>query len=635
MEDLTGKKLGPYEITGPLGEGGMAAVYKAYQAGMDRNVAIKVLPQNFAKDPQFAGRFQQEARVIAKLIHPHILPIHDYGEAEGYTYLVMPLINSGTLASLMQGKPLPLPRVRKLISQLGDALDYAHSQGLVHRDIKPSNVLVDERGNCLLTDFGIAKLLQGGGEKFTATGSLVGTPAYMSPEQGRGDKIDARTDIYAVGVILYEMVTGRVPFEAETPVAVVLKHIQTELPPVRSLNPEVPEAVEAVIAKALAKDPADRFATAGEMVQALQAAIPDILDSGTWPGTAKTPSQPNLAAPTQPAKPSTITLTVPSALTRVPRRAWLATIGVLVLLVILGGVARNTRIRRATAMQTAEAIVLLTQNAPTATSAATRLPTEVPATSSPTETPLPTVRPTLEPGAVAEASTDGMVMVFIPAGPFIMGSNDRDPSAQSNEKPQVTVTLKDYWIDETEVTNAQYAECVHNGLCTETKSRHFDNEAYADHPVVGVDWFQAGTYCKWAGRRLPTEAEWEKAARGPDGLIWPWGNQEPDDTRANFTGKDTQPVGSYPDGAGRAFGVLDMAGNVWEWTSAWYLSDYYKTMPLDNPPGPTDGPANLRVLRGGSWGTTPVSIRAANRSRNAPTAQADTIGFRCAADSVP
>ncbi|MEK7326880.1 MAG: bifunctional serine/threonine-protein kinase/ABC transporter substrate-binding protein, partial [Chloroflexota bacterium] len=288
MEDLTGKQLGQYRVVAPLGEGGMAAVYKAYQPGMDRYVALKILPQHFAKDPLFVGRFQQEAKVLAKLQHLHILPVFDYGEAEGYTYIVMPFVESGTLTDLLKGQPLPLKQIRALVSQIGDALDYAHSLGLVHRDVKPSNVLIDARGNCLLTDFGIAKIVEGTA-KFTGTGGIIGTPAYMSPEQGRGDKVDARTDVYALGVMLYEMVTGRVPFDAETPIAIVFKHIQDPLPPPSTLNPDIPDALERVILKALAKDPNDRFAATGEMVQALQAALPDV-------------TQPAIPAPTVPEK---------------------------------------------------------------------------------------------------------------------------------------------------------------------------------------------------------------------------------------------------------------------------------------------------------------------------------------------
>jgi serine/threonine protein kinase len=295
-------QFGAYRIVEPLGEGGMATVFKAYQANMERHVAIKVLPRQLAADPQFQGRFQQEALVVAKLQHPHILPVFDFGESDGCAYLVMPLVESGSLKGLLQGRPLPLGQVRDLISQVGDALDYAHSRGLVHRDIKPGNVLLDGRGNCLLADFGIAKIIEATAH-FTATGGTVGTPAYMSPEQGRGDAVDARTDVYALGVVLYEMVTGQVPFEAETPVAVIFKHIEEPLPKPRALNPSLPEAVERVIVKALAKDPQERYASAGEMVRALQAAIPT--DRGELASRVK-PSVPPTTMP--PARQSSLVL---------------------------------------------------------------------------------------------------------------------------------------------------------------------------------------------------------------------------------------------------------------------------------------------------------------------------------------
>jgi serine/threonine protein kinase len=274
MEDLTGKQLGSYRVVAPLGEGGMAAVYKAYQAGMDRYVALKILPRYFASDPQFVGRFEQEAKVLARLLHPHILPVHDYGEADGYTYIVMPFVDSGTLADLLQGDPLSLAQVRRIITQVGDALDYAHSQGVIHRDVKPSNVLIDQRGNCLLTDFGIAKMVEGT-VHFTRTGGVVGTPTYMSPEQIMGEELDGRSDIYSLGIVLYEMATGRPPYRAETPPAIFVKHLHDPLPTPRSLNPSLPEAVERVILKSLAKRPEDRYKTAGDMVQVLRAVIPD------------------------------------------------------------------------------------------------------------------------------------------------------------------------------------------------------------------------------------------------------------------------------------------------------------------------------------------------------------------------
>lgn len=286
MENLIGKQFGSYQIVALVGGGGMATVYKGYQPEMDRYVAIKVLAKELAKSEEFVNRFEREAKILAKLQHPHILPVFDYGRADGYSYIVMPLIETGTLTELLKGQALSMSEINRIIGQVGDALDYAHSQGLVHRDIKPSNVLIDSRGNCLLADFGIARLFEAT-SKLTNTGGIIGTPTYISPEQGQGLSVDNRSDIYSLGVMLYEMATGRVPFSAETAIAIVFKHIQEPLPKPRTLNPLLSIGVEQVILKALAKRPNDRFATAGQMVQALnqaiswggQMAVPTILDS--------------------------------------------------------------------------------------------------------------------------------------------------------------------------------------------------------------------------------------------------------------------------------------------------------------------------------------------------------------------
>jgi ligand-binding sensor domain-containing protein len=273
MTELIGQTLGPYRIVEQIGMGGMATVYKAYQASMDRYVAVKVLPRQFAEDPSFLGRFEQEARTIAKLEHPHILPVHDYGQQEATTYLVMRFIGAGTLKELMVERgPLDLDEALRIMEQVGSALGYAHSQGVIHRDIKPSNVLVDPRDDCFLTDFGIARLVEGTTE-FTATGRIVGTPAYMAPEQGMGEKADERSDIYALGIILYQMATGKVPYEAETPLAVLMKHATAPLPLPRQIRPELPESVERVILKALSKSSVDRFQRAEDMVAALRQAV--------------------------------------------------------------------------------------------------------------------------------------------------------------------------------------------------------------------------------------------------------------------------------------------------------------------------------------------------------------------------
>ena len=246
----------------------MASVYKAYQPAVDRYVALKVLPSHLAQDPEFLARFEQEAKVLAKLQHPHILPVHDFGESDGFTYIVMPFIKTGTLAATLTGQPLGFDQIKRVVTQVGDALDCAHAQGLVHRDVKPSNILLDERGNCLLADFGIAKILEGA-DTLTATGGLIGTPKYMSPEQGMGKPIDGRSDVYSLGVVLYEMATGQVPFEAETPLAVVVKHIRDPLPVPSQVNPDIPESLQRMIFRAMHKAPSERFATAGAMVEAM------------------------------------------------------------------------------------------------------------------------------------------------------------------------------------------------------------------------------------------------------------------------------------------------------------------------------------------------------------------------------
>jgi serine/threonine protein kinase len=272
VEDLSGKQFGSYQIVAPLGEGGMAAVYKASQPAMERFVALKVLPRHMSASDEFVARFRREARLLAQLQHPHILPVFDYGESEGYPYIVMPFIVSGTLADILRDQRLSLSEVRRIISQIGDALSYAHAHGMIHRDIKPSNILIDERGNCLLTDFGLARMAEAA-DKLTTSGAVMGTPAYMSPEQGTGSATDQRSDIYSLGIILYEMLTGRVPYTAETPIAVVFKHVQDPLPSARKFNPSLPEGLELVLLKSLAKNPEDRYQTADAFVQAVQQVI--------------------------------------------------------------------------------------------------------------------------------------------------------------------------------------------------------------------------------------------------------------------------------------------------------------------------------------------------------------------------
>jgi len=268
MREAIGRTLGPYRIVAQLGAGGMAIVYKAYQPAMDRYVALKIPSSSLLEDAAFRARFQREARTIAQLEHPHILPVHDFGEDDGIPYLVMRYVDGGTLRDLASRGLLPLERSIQLIAEVADALAYAHTKGFIHRDVKPANVLLDRDGTALLTDFGIAKMVE---QTMALTGSVaMGTPYYMSPEQVSDKPVDARTDVYALGVMLYELLTGRRPFEGETPLAVALKHVTDQLPPPRQVSPSLPEDAERIILKAMAKDPADRYQTASDLARDLR-----------------------------------------------------------------------------------------------------------------------------------------------------------------------------------------------------------------------------------------------------------------------------------------------------------------------------------------------------------------------------
>src|SRR5262245_24493206 len=238
MSDFAGKTLGPYRLETPLGRGGMATVYKAFQTSVRRYVAVKVMASDIANDPGFVERFQREAEVIASLEHPHILPIIDYGTDQNVHYLVMRYIEGGSLEDRMRRKSLTLEECSRLLGQMASALDYAHLRGVIHRDLQPNYVLLDTSENAYLTDFGIARLMQGE-SKLTATGAVMGTPAYMSPEQGMGRPVDARSDLYTLGVVLYEMVLNRLPFAAETPAALIFKHVYEMPPPAQQLAPNL------------------------------------------------------------------------------------------------------------------------------------------------------------------------------------------------------------------------------------------------------------------------------------------------------------------------------------------------------------------------------------------------------------
>ena len=281
---LIGQSIGKYKIVESLGRGGMAEVYRAYQSNLDRDVAIKIMHSFLADEENFLTRFQREAKSMASLNHNNIVGVYDFDVQDGIYYIVMEYVSGGTLKERLESlarsnEKMPLSESVRLVLEVADALAYAHSRSMVHRDIKPGNIMVDEEGHAVLTDFGIAKILSG--PSFTATGAMIGTPAYMSPEQGLGQAGDERSDLYALGVLFYQMSTGQLPYDADTPLAVILKHVNEPIPEPQVRNEELPAELSAVIVKAMAKDPAKRYQSAAEFAMALQNAAATLdLDIG-------------------------------------------------------------------------------------------------------------------------------------------------------------------------------------------------------------------------------------------------------------------------------------------------------------------------------------------------------------------
>jgi serine/threonine-protein kinase len=641
--------IGRYEIERELGEGGMATVYLAHDPMMGRQVVIKVILREFTRDPQFRARFLREAKVIAGLEHDSIVPVHDFGEHEGQPYIVMRHMPGGSLQDRAPYTQLTLPEVARLIERIADALDYVHSKGVVHRDLKPANILFDERGKAYLSDFGIAKLSEAS-TNLTGTG-IIGTPAYMSPEQARATQdLDRRSDVYSLGVIIFQLLTGEMPFTARDAIGLLLAHVNEPIPDIRKVRADLPNESSALIKRALAKKPDDRYQTTGELAQELSKLATKPSGKPRFDPFPKPTDKPKTPTP----KPVTPTLGAddgdrPRRSLRPPRSAvWLIPallVSACAVSLLLAAIIAVPNLLTTLANRTPAAtdVAALTPNLLTQPATANNPTTTQPPTRTHTHTPAPTLTPTLTPvptlgiGSTQVSQKDGMVLVFVPEGEFTMGSN----GGYSDERPVHTVTLDAFWIDKTEVTNAMYALCVNEGVCqppyndrSYTRDTYFGDPQFDNYPVIFVDWNYATTYCTWAGRRLPTEAEWEKAARGIDGRIYPWGNTEPDAKLLNFKGNigDTTEVGSYPNGAS-PYGALDMAGNVWEWVDDWYGENYYRNSPSENPQGPSSG--NYRVLRGGSWHDGANYVRSAYRDGNYFDYANSSYGFRCSLSTFP
>ena len=648
--------LGKYELQEQIGYGAFGTVYRAIDTVLTREVAIKVLHPQLTVEPGFLERFQNEARLAAALHSPNIMTVYDLGEAGGRIYIAMEYLSGGSLKErLEQSGPIPFPQAIQILQQLCAGLTAAHEQGLIHRDIKPANILFDNRGNAVIADFGLARAVQLSSVSTASSSGAVGTPAYRPPELWLGKPpVSMASDVYALGCVFSEMLTGKVLFGGQTTEEILTRHLISGPDFPQQYPPDVPVVMRDVIQKAVSKDQALRFRSATEFLEAVLAAA-----GGKQPIQKLTKKKKTRS--------SVVLLGLAAVLLIGSRAFWLynrqsaAEIPQALITLALKQTAfaheqetvSAEMVRTATAeaieqmaAQT-EAALSVTQEAfqaaynqaqtavywtKTPTPTLTNTPTAT-FTSTLTHTPIATFTPTitLTPkfgiGSTRIRKNDGMTICYVPAGQFIMGSED----GATDESPVHTVNLDAFWIDQTEVTNGQYERCVSAGECTEpmissssTRNSYYGSDQYRNYPVIYVGWNQAAAYCTWAGGRLPTEAEWEKAARGTDGRTYPWGDSI-DENYANYNGTagDTSEIGSYPAGAS-PYNVLDMAGNVWEWGSDWYDDDYYSHSPTRNPDGYD------RVLRGGSWFDSDSSTRSANRYRYNPEGRDDGIGFRCA-----
>ena len=685
------KRIGKYEIVEEIGRGGFAVVYKARDTSLDRIVALKVLHPQHTIDPKFVQRFRQEAQTAARLHHPHIVTIHEVGEEAGQHYIAMAFLPGRTLDKVVDGKPLPTDRAISIIGQVADALDAIHEQGLVHRDVKPGNVMVDEAGQATLLDFGIVRAAEG--TRLTTTMTTLGTPEYMAPEQAEIAEgtagIDWRADVYALGVVAYETLVGQPPFTGRSPTAILHKHVYEQPPAPRTLNPDLPQEIEPVLLKALAKGREERFQRAGDFAAELRRAY--VAESQIREREAQLAplyEQMQAAAAEEHwgevlalgGRIQALDSTYRDVAERMeqarrelrrarrgPLPAWvwsvggLAILGVLVLMVAVVSRWDGWAAPRPTATLTiAPSDTPTTEpssTTPAPTPTRTLTPTPVTPTATPTEPPLSA--PVLTPGATQVRPADGMVMVYVPAGEFEMGSTE----GRDDERPVHTVALDAFEIDQTEVTNAQFAAFLNvqgnqeeggatwlaledeDCLVEQVDGEFRPKSGYANHPVIKVSWYGAAAYCEWAGARLPTEAEWEYAARGPENRVFPWGHDF-DGTKVNYCDANceegwadeafddgyvlTAPVGSFPTGASWC-GALDLAGNVWEWVADWYGGDYYERSPTQNPLGPEEG--DIKVLRGCSWYSYPDILRSASRYGYHPVIGDDNVGFRCARGS--
>lgn len=653
--------LNQFRVDQYIASGGMSSVFRVWDLKRNVYLAMKVLSTDLAEDPSMLKRFRREARAMQKLVHPNIVPFYGLYDTEDFYFLLESFVDGPNLKDILKQSPnktLSLQDTLIFIKAICAALGYAHTNGVVHCDIKPGNVMVDRGGNIYLADFGIARHA----DSSTTTMAGAGTAAYMAPEQIKGEPVTPETDIYALGIMVFEMLAGRRPFigdqidsdsKSDT-LAERLRfaHLNVTPPRLQELRPDLPVSISGVLQKALNKEPGERFLTTMGFMNALCQAAGVELDSINSRIDIQTISPEAIRTiPTYMPPPDEIQERKPSDFRQTIKRYFWIPAGIIflsALVFIIPGLIGGSGGKKALVPTTISPLA-------TAIPVDTSTPTIVPSptiTMTPTNTPTPTPFPY----ETQTNSVDGATMVLIPAGEFMMGASQGESpfGFWGAEAPRHRVFLDTFFMYKTEVTNQMYALCVAARACpkpeqtsTDRYTNYYTDPYYANYPVVNVTWTAAQSYCVWAKGRLPTEAEWEKAARGDDQRMLPWGNVPPGNNRANYCDvncadnqyydpskddgySETSPVGNYPEGASY-YGLLDMAGNVWEWTHDWFNAGYYQSSPERNPPGPAGG--TTRVARGGSWYNPIDGLQTVARNYFQPIRAYSTLGFRCAVDS--
>lgn len=634
---------GRYRLDSLIGRGGMGAVYSATRLLIGDEVAIKILHTDQTGDANAAERFRREARAAARLKHPNAVSIYDFGvSSEGLQFLVMELVEGRSLREVTKTQgPLDAALVADIASQICAALDEAHRQHIVHRDIKPDNIIVNFTPSGLrvkVLDFGIAKLRDETTSHLTQTGSVMGTPHYMSPEQCLGEELDSRADIYSVGIVVYELLCGRVPFSSPISTAVIVQHVNQQPPSLLGINPTIPAEIEAIVFRALEKSRFDRPATAGAFAQnLLNAARRPAVHLAVGPVGLQTrvmSPQPNLGVDEQTIErkaTDVYPVQMPETLYMASPQLGVPSLGSGARRTATNNVSDTLRLKRFKTLKYGSAGLaailvasvlgfLIWRQAQDNTPKNENTPSTTPSPSGePTAAPPDNVKTT--PSGNSSPTPKGMVAVK--GERFMMGSSEGD----SDSQPPHVVVVKTFYLDVNEVTCQDYKRFIDETGHPAPKTWINDNypTGAAQLPVTSVSWEDAVAYAEWNKKRLPTEEEWELAARGSAGLLYPWGNSwQAGCANADEEGqarKRLAAVGSH--NCVSPFGAKDLIGNAWEWTA----SDW-----VPYPGGHLNQEApGQKVIRGGAW-DTPRKIATAIY-RSGWIGPGDKTGFRCVRDA--